>query len=286
MESIKIKAPAKVNTHLKVIGKRPDGYHDLQMVMVPLTLADEIILKKTSDKIELELIGCGDEGMSGEKNLAYRAAAILKEKFEIKLGAKILLDKKTPIAAGLGGGSSDAGAVLRGLNKLWDLNLSTKELALLGKELGADVPFFCYGGVSYVEGIGDKVTPYDFFPTLAFLLINPGFSVSTPWVYRELGFQLTEKTSDARVPPRFQVFSDVLAHLKNDLEAVTIKAYPEIQKIKDRLLASGAAGALMSGSGPTVFALFENMELRDRALDRIKIENWRIFKAEGPVSID
>lgn len=286
MNSIKVEAPAKVNTHLKVVRKRPDGYHDLQMVMVPMTLADEIVLESKPGSIEFELKGAGDEGMMGEKNLAYRAAVMLKEAYDVAGGVRIVLDKRVPIAAGLGGGSSDAGAVLKGLNKLWNLNLSPAELAGLTKGLGADIPFFCYDGPAYVEGIGDKVTPYKTFPKLSFLLINPGFSVSTPWVYKQLHLELTEKAPDARVPPHFQVVSDVLGCLENDLEAVTIEAYPEIQRIKDMLLELGAEGALMSGSGPTVFGVFENMDLRDEAYDRIDNKNWRIFKTEGLVSID
>jgi 4-diphosphocytidyl-2-C-methyl-D-erythritol kinase len=278
---ITVDAPAKVNTYLKVLRKRPDGYHDLEMVMVPLTLCDRISIEEIQDGVEFELIGEGDAGMRGADNLACRAARLFKEEFSIKAGVRIALEKNTPIAAGLGGGSSDAAAVLIALNKLWAAGLQPADLARLGKRLGADVPFFCFKGPAFVEGIGDKVTPYRSFPKLSFILINPGLAVSTKWVYGQLGFGLTENRSDDRVPPHFQVFSDVTAELYNDLEAVTIKAFPEIRTIKETLMGLGAGGALMSGSGPTVFGIFENEEERNSAASQIKNEKWKIFTAEG-----
>lgn len=280
MKGVTITAPSKVNTLLRVIGKRPDGFHDLEMVMVPLTLADEITIEEIQKGIEFQLDGEGDAGMSGEKNLAFRAAALMREAAGVSIGVSIRLKKKIPIAAGLGGGSSDAAAVLKGLNLLWNLGWSPDRLAGLGVGLGADVPFFCHEGAAYVEGIGDRVSPCSDFPDMSFILVNPGFSVPTPWVYEQYDLELTPKYSDARVRPHFRVFSDVCASLHNDLEAVTSKAFPEIREIRKTLLDFGAAGAMMSGSGPTVFGIFEGAADRDRAMSMPCGRKWRVFGAD------
>lgn len=280
MDSLIIKAPAKVNTLLRVTGRRENGYHDLQMVMVPLSLSDEITLTKISNGIEFGSDGATDAGMVGEKNLAYRAARILAEAAGVNTGVKIYLQKKIPVAAGLGGGSSDAASVLKGLNYLWNINWPAEKLAELGARLGADVPFFCYGGPAFVEGIGDKVRPYKEFPNLSLLLINPGFAVPTPWVYKQWDLQLTPKAHNVKSPPHFNKLGDVVKSLHNDLEAVTIPAYSEIALIKDKLSELGAVGALMSGSGPTVFGVFENESSRDKALSFEFKKNWRVFLAD------
>jgi 4-diphosphocytidyl-2-C-methyl-D-erythritol kinase len=282
MKGILVKAPAKVNTLLRVLRRRDDGYHDLEMVMVPLSLCDEIGLAEIGSGVELSLEGQSDEGMAAERNLACRAARLLIEGCGLKRGVRISLAKRIPVAAGLGGGSSDAAAVLRGLNSMWGLGLDADRLAGIGARLGADVPFFCHGAPAYVEGTGERVTPYASFPNISYLLINPGFAVSTPWVYGQWDLQLTMKDPDARVRPLFQVFSDVIGSLHNDLERVAIPAFPEIGKIKDALVDEGAAGALMSGSGPTAFGLFEDEAGRDKAFDRLSGRGWKLFRAEGP----
>ena len=289
MRSVKIKAPAKVNTMLRVVARREDGFHDLRLVLVPLSLADEIELCPIERGIELSIDGQMDAGMAGEKNLCWRAAALMREEAGLAGGVRIELTKRTPVAAGLGGGSSDAAAVLRGLSEMWDLRWPATKLAGIGKRLGADVPFFCHGGPAFVEGIGDVVTPYDTFPNLSFLLINPGFAVSTPWVYKRWDEEmakspsemLTMEGADARVRPLFKAFRDVISSLRNDLEAVTCRAHPEIAEIKRFLVEQGAAGALMSGSGPTVFGVFERGSVRDAAASRATKEGWRVFAAEG-----
>lgn len=281
MYEITIRAPAKVNTLLRVISRRSDGYHDLQMVMVPLSLFDEIQLTLQPSGIDLTVEGNVDKDMAGEKNLAYRAAKILSDECGKGLGVYIELTKRIPVAAGLGGGSSDAAAVLKGLNDLWELDLCPDELAKIGKSLGADVPFFCYDGPAFVEGIGDRVEVYNSFPNLSFLLVNPGFAVSTPWIYKQWDLQLTLPNSGARVRPLFQVFSDVIASLHNDLERVTIPANPEIASIKDALRDAGAEGVLMSGSGPTVFGVFADKNSRDAAREHIDDKRWQVFSAEA-----
>lgn len=280
-----VKAPAKVNTILRVVRLREDGYHDLEMVMVPLSLCDEIELREIPSGIDLVVDGAKDAGMAAEKNLAWRAARALQDATGVGKGVRIELAKRIPVAAGLGGGSSDAAAVIRGLNELWGLNMPVDKLCDIGGRLGADVPFFCHASPAYVEGIGDRVSVYDIFPKLAFLLINPGFAVSTPWVYKQWDLQLTHNTPGATVRPLFQVFSDVIVSLHNDLERVTIPAHPEIEVIKDALMDVGASGVLMSGSGPTVFGIFEDGSARDEASRRLDGSKWRIIAADSVRSI-
>lgn len=315
---LNINAPAKVNLFLRVIGSRPDGYHDLFMVMEKLSLFDEIGLREIPSGIELVVEGEDvDAGMVAEKNLAYRAAQLFKEAADEKRGVRIHLKKKIPVAAGLGGGSSDAAAVLKGLNRLWQKNWSSQSLAALGAKIGADVPFFCYDGPAVAEGTGERITPLSKLPKLFFLLINPGFAVSTPWVYKEFdrqdgllktasnqmddkgNFELTPPTLDARFRrlasrefnggfarrrfsgELFCDFRDVAASLYNDLEKVTVAKYPEIKTIKEFLLDQGAQGALMAGSGPTVFGVFESAKVRDGALDRKSKPHWKTFATDN-----
>lgn len=285
MDTVEIKAPAKVNTYLQVVGRRPDGYHDLEMVMVPLTLADHLTLTLLPSGIELEVEGVSDPGMQGKGNLAYRAAKALFQEAGAKGGVRIRLKKNIPVAAGLGGGSSDAAAVLRGLNRLLGLSWPPSRLASIGGRLGADVPFFCYGGPAHVRGTGDRVEPLGGFPDVHFLLVNPGFSVSTPWVYNQWDLQwdlrLTGQNQGATVRPLFRVVSDVVASLHNDLETVTIPAYPEVAKIKNELLDRGAIGALMSGSGPTVFGVFDDRRASDMAQAGLAKGKRRVYAAQS-----
>lgn len=282
MSNIRVKAPAKVNLLLRVVGRRDDGYHDLEMVMVPLSLADELEVEEASSGIELVVDGARDKGMVGERNLAWRAAAAMQAEAGRREGVRIRLQKRIPVAAGLGGGSSDAAAVLRALNLLWGLSWPPERLAEIGGSLGADVPFFCFGRPAYVEGIGDRVRPYEHFPNLLFLLINPGFPVLTPWVYRQWDLQLTPKKGDVRVRPLFQTFRDVISSLHNDLEAVTIPAHPELFEIKKFFMDAGAQGALMSGSGPTVFGVFESEGVRGAALEELRGHpRWKALGAES-----
>ena len=301
MKSLTVKAPAKVNTVLKVVGTRDNGFHDLEMIMVPLTLSDEITLTAIPEGIELTLDGAGDDGMLGDDNLACRAAKEMFSEAGINSGVRIELKKRIPVAAGLGGGSSDAAAVLRGMNALLELNWPPERLAEIGGRLGSDVPFFCYEGSALVEGVGDRVKTLESFPNTSFILVNPGFAVSTPWVYKKwdkiagsskIKGLTVEKTGD-RVPPAsidehgrplFQTVGAVVDSLHNDLELVTIPEYPEIGKIKKTLMVLGAAGTLMSGSGPTVFGIFENRTTRDEALSELGVYDWRVFAAESVCS--
>ncbi|MFH1652429.1 MAG: 4-(cytidine 5'-diphospho)-2-C-methyl-D-erythritol kinase [Pseudomonadota bacterium] len=294
MNSIILRAPAKVNTFLKVVGRRDDGYHELEMVMVPLSLHDTVILEKSSGEISFSQEGLSDEGMKGEKNLCSKIASLFKHESGTTFGVKIHLIKRIPLAAGLGGGSSDAASVLMGLNLLWDVKWDRDRLSQLGCRLGADIPFFCYGKPSFVHGIGDKVEPVENFPNLSILLINPGISLSTRTVYENFDLRLTATDGDASVrricDPNFgRVFKgleDVCSSLTNDLESVAIKFYPEIQEIKDYLVNSGAKGVMMSGSGSTVFGIFDNMEEVSAANEALPRLHWTGYAVKYDPSLN
>jgi len=296
MKSIIVYAPAKVNIVLRVLGRRADGYHDLFMIMEKLSLADELLLEEIPFGTEIAIEGESDVGMASEKNLAYRAAELFRKEIGEKQGIRIHLKKRIPIAAGLGGGSSDAAAVLRGLNRLWQKGLNSNELGILGAKLGGDVPFFCFDGPAIVEGIGDRVTTIPNLPNLFLLLINPGVAVSTSWVYQEydrlLGglkshvsghrsLELTPNVKDASNCGLLKGFCNVISSLENDLEDVTLAVYPEVREIRDFLISQGADGALMSGSGPTVFGMFENAKARDKVLGHISNKNWKVFATDN-----
>lgn len=312
MSAITLTAPAKINTLLKVMGRRPDGYHDVVMIMERLRLGDEVTIEPAERGIELTIDGTRDAGMDAEKNLAWRAAEAFRQATGERRGVHIHLVKRIPVAAGLGGGSSDAAATLLGLNQLWRCDWSRQQLARLGAGLGADVPFFCFEGPAIVEGIGDRVTPLPSFPKVYVLLINPGFAVSTAWVYGQwdclyqerdrLGPRVKEKNGErdrklrftnhvlrwltlerggVTFPPLLETVHNVASNLVNDLEEVTIPKHPEVLEIKRYLLDAGAQGALMSGSGPTVFGLFEDEDSRDKAAASVRKDSWRVFATEN-----
>ncbi len=265
---MKLLAPAKINLFLKILGRRSDGYHDLSMVMEKISLCDEIVLEKIPNGIELVN---PIPGVPTEKNLVCRAAQAFK-----RSGVRIHLTKKIPMGGGLGGGSSDAAAVLKSLNRLWELNWPTEKLAEVGVRLGADVPFFLYDGPAKVEGIGDRISPLERLPKLSIILINPGIFVSTPWAYsawdesRSLAprNRLTQQNHDVRLPAALD-FGGIIKLLHNDFETVVFPKFPEIKEAKEKLLEVGAEGALMSGSGSSVFGLFETAEKRDSAFEKL-----------------
>lgn len=253
MSRILLHAPAKVNFRLDVLRRRPDGYHDLRMIMQRVDLCDVVEISLISEPVVR--VRCrGDLAPEGEKNIAWRAARALLAAVGGDVGIEITISKRIPVAAGLGGGSSDAATVLLGVNELLDLGLETDRLRAIGVGLGADVPFFILGRPALAEGIGERLTPLDGIPLLWLVLVNPGVEVSTAWVYQNL--QLTSRLADSKIPSSFGGIEDVAAILANDLEQVTIQRFPVIAGIKERLMALGAHGALMSGSGATVFGIF------------------------------
>lgn len=262
MKSLTLQAPAKVNYRLDVIRRRPDGYHDLRMVMQRVNLCDTITLTLTGTP-DIS-VTCGKKGVpDGPGNIAWKAAKALLDLAQQGQGAIIDIVKNIPVAAGLGGGSSDAAAVLTGMNELLGLGLSDERLMEIGVTLGADVPFFIFRKTALAEGIGEQLTPMPAMPVAWALLVNPGVHVSTAWVYRSL--QLTNREGLAKLPELFRSVEDICSIFSNDLESVTIPAFPVIAEIKETMLREGAVGAMMSGSGPTVFGLFRDRESAERA---------------------
>ena len=251
-----LKAYAKINLALEVLGKRPDGYHEVAMIMQSVSLHDTLIL--SLQESDITLICDRPELPCDHSNLAYRAAELLRREVGVARGVKIELNKRIPLAAGLAGGSTDAAAVLKGLNRLWGLALSPVELEQLAARLGSDVPFCLWGGTSLATGRGEILTPLPDFAGHGVVLANPSLQVSTAWVYgnyRDAAGNRRRDISSLRHSIEQPDFSAVADTLFNDLETVTVPAYPQVAEIQEQLLQAGAAGVLMSGSGPTVFAL-------------------------------
>jgi len=248
-----LKAPAKINLFLKVKGRRPDGRHELITVMQPLDLADTLFISDKADELGLT---CSDASLANPDNLVLKASRAWFEASGLPPRAKFHLGKNIPVAAGLGGGSSDAAAALLGLNALHGGLLPADRLLALARGLGSDVAFFLGGITSVCRGAGEVVEPWPDFPLLPYVLINPNFPVSTAWVYRQFDLQWTNAKKQTRMDNSHRGFRSWEAVLVNDLEAVTFTAYPLLKEIKQRLLSTGAVGALMSGSGPTLFGIF------------------------------
>lgn len=266
-----LKAPAKINLTLDVLAKRPDGYHEIEMVMTTVDLADRVTLTiLEEDKI---MIDCPLAYVPlDERNHAYQAAKLIKEKYGIHRGVHIHIEKNIPIAAGLAGGSSDAAATIKALNQLWDLGMSLEEMAELGSKVGSDVAFCIYGGTAVARGRGEIIEPISPPPSCWVVLAKPPIGVSTADIYGALRVdQLGQrKTKDMVEAIKQKDFKGVCDHLGNDLESVTLHLYPEVKRIKERMLRSGADGVLMSGSGPTVFALIEKESKANRIYNGLR----------------
>ncbi|MCA0151260.1 MULTISPECIES: 4-(cytidine 5'-diphospho)-2-C-methyl-D-erythritol kinase [Rossellomorea] len=253
-----VKAPAKINLSLDVLHKRSDGYHEVEMVMTTIDLADRIELTNLSDdtiKILSHNRFVPDDG----RNLAYQAAHLLKEKLNIKKGVAISIDKVIPVAAGLAGGSSDAAATLKGLNRLWDLGLSMDELAELGAEIGSDVSFCVYGGTALASGRGEKIKHLPAPPNCWVILAKPTIGVSTADVYKNLDLKNIQHPDTSAMVSALEHgnYRDICSNLGNVLESVTLDMHPEVSQIKDQMERFGADAVLMSGSGPTVYGLVQ-----------------------------
>ncbi len=261
-----LKAPAKINLFLEILGKREDGYHEIQSIMVPVSLFDEIKLMESED-IKVE---CNDPSLpADDSNLAFKAAVLYLSYTGIERGVYIKIKKNIPIAAGLGGGSSDAAAVLKGLNRIYK-RLSQKELFELAKKIGADVPFFLYESPCLAKGIGEILEPLPYIP-FYLVLITPDIQVSTAWAYREYDKMVLTKSEQSSIK-KLWMEGKLEALLKNDLEMVTERHYPVIGDIKRLLLGRGAKGVLMSGSGPTVFGIFDSEKETEEAIKDLPVK--------------
>lgn len=266
MEKLTISMPAKTNISINVKNKLASGYHSVEMIMQTIDLFDEITVEKTQSGVSIQ---CDDPKLPCDQgNIALKAAEMFFKKCPDKGGAKIALKKNIPIAAGLGGGSSDAAGVLKALNKLYDNCLTDIELTRLSRQLGSDVSFFLSGGTQFAKGKGDELTRLPDLEGVHILLVNPGFPVSTQWVYENLDLDnLGERPNISNLISAIEAMdiNYIAMNMKNVLESVTLKAYPELQTIKSKLIGLGAFGSLMSGSGPTIFGIFPDGDTAEAA---------------------
>ncbi len=270
--SILEKAPAKINLLLDVLRKREDGYHEVEMVMTMVDLADRLEFSELSRDSIMIASQSGYIPLD-EKNLAFQAAKLIKSRYQVKQGVYIHLDKQIPVAAGLAGGSSDAAATLRGLNRLWQLGLTVEELCELGSELGSDVPFCVTGGTAIARGRGERLEPIDSPPQCWVVLAKPPIRVSTADVYGKLNVGRIERhpsLPNLLESIRTHDFSKLCASIGNVLEDVTVKLHPEVRHLKEVMLRLGADGVLMSGSGPTVFALVDRQSKLTRIYNGLR----------------
>ena len=264
---ISLKALAKINLGLDVVRRREDGYHEVRMIMQTIQLYDRLDIKRTQEpgiQIQTNLYFLP----VNENNLIYKAAKLLMDEFSITDGVSVKLDKRIPVAAGMAGGSTDAAAMLIGVNRLFSLGLTKRQLMERGVQIGADVPYCIMRGTALAEGIGEALSPLPPMVKCPVLIAKPSISVSTKFVYQNL------KLDDTTIHPdidrliddiKAKNLHDIAAHMGNVLETVTIPNYPVIDEIKKHMLSNGAVGAMMSGSGPTVFGLFDDEDTAKKA---------------------
>lgn len=266
-----VKAPAKINLSLDVLGKRPDGYHEVKMIMTTIDLADRLELTELSED-RIEIVSHNRYVPDDQRNLAYQAAKLLKDRFQVKQGVSIVIEKTIPVAAGLAGGSSDAAATLRGLNKIWNLGLTIDELAKLGAEIGSDVSFCVYGGTAIATGRGEQVEHIPAPPSCWIVLAKPHIGVSTAEVYGNLRLnKVTHPDVDRMVQViREGNYEGICDAVGNVLEEVTFAMHPEVKRIKAQMKRFGADAVLMSGSGPTVFGIVRHDSRMQRIYNGLK----------------
>lgn len=283
MNEYRIKAYAKINLGLDVVRRLENGYHEVKMVMQTVGIYDVLDFKRIQNGIVITT----DSGElpTNEDNLIYKAAKLMMEQYHISEGVEIHLEKNIPIAAGMAGGSTDAAATLKGMNRLFDLGCTLKDLMELGVKIGADVPYCVMGGTALAEGIGEKLTPLAPAPDCYVLVAKPDINVSTKYVYEHLDAQEIIKHPD--IDGMVEAIAEeslqgILDRMENVLETVTVSAYPVIQTIKDRMKELGAINSLMSGSGPTVFGIFVEKDMARRAYDKLEEEQLakQIFLTE------
>lgn len=251
-----VQSPAKINLVLKVLSRRPDGYHNIFSVVTPVSLFDTVRIKGRNDG---DIVVDDDRGIlpKGDGNTVYRAALLLKRTFGISEGIDIYLEKRIPIGSGLGGPSSNAASVIKALVERWDLSVTREELFRLGAAVGADVPLFLYGKSCIMEGIGEKISPVG-IPHFWAVIVYPGMAVSTAEAYGKVKIVLTNGANDIKLIRNFETIQDVAKNLENDLEHVGITMCSTIGSVKERLVRLGSLGTLMSGSGSSVYGIFKD----------------------------
>lgn len=263
---MQLKAYAKINLTLDILGKREDGFHELESVMQQIELADDISMKKLdNNKISIDC-----KGIPEKKNLVFKSAFFLKRNFNVNEGVEIKIKKNIPLAAGLGGGSTDAAAVIKGLNKMWGLGLTIDEMVEFAAKTGSDVPFSVIGGTALARGRGEIVKKLEGFPVLDMIVINPGFGIKTQDAYKGLDPSNLGKERKTVKMLKKLTKENIAENLHNDFEESVFKRYPKIKAIKEDLLDNGALNAIMSGSGSSVFGVFENKEEAELAHGRLK----------------
>ncbi|MFL6333343.1 MAG: 4-(cytidine 5'-diphospho)-2-C-methyl-D-erythritol kinase [Pyrinomonadaceae bacterium] len=283
-EKINVPAFAKINLGLRVHGRRPDGYHEISTIFQTVTLRDTLSFQATNDG-SLELV-CSDPSIpTDDSNLILRAASALRERSGVSQGARVELVKLIPAGGGLGGGSADAAVTLAALATLWGIKKCAGDLAEIGARLGADVPFFLYGGTASGTGTGTEIRPLEDAPQMHLVIVAPAVHVSTAEAYRALGAPALTKVEplvNLSVSRTEADFPDSLCDVwSNDFEAVVVRLYPEIGRGRERLVASGAGRVMLSGSGSSVFGVFENKGEAERACEALKAEGgWRVFACE------
>ena len=280
-KSFTLPSYAKINLFLRVLGKRPDGFHEICTIFQTISLCDYLTFTD-SDEI---ILTCDDAKIPiGDENLIVKAASILRENYAVKTGAKIHLEKHIPAPGGLGGGSSNAAVALIGLAKLWNIAIDFEDLCAIGKQIGSDVPFFFYGGTGLGSGRGTEIFSLEDYRKKFLLIVTPKIDVSTSESFALLNMpDLTNKTSKSILQIcRGEVNALYLRQsaLKNDFERVIFETKPEIAKAKEKLFSGGAKRALLSGSGASVFGIFETDEMRRSALKTFRKKDWRVFSAE------
>lgn len=275
---MKMKAYAKVNISLDIVGKREDGYHLLRMIMQNIDLYDDITVEKQREGITIE---CNKNYVpTDSRNLAYKAAMLFKKKYDITDGVKIKIAKNIPVSAGLAGGSTDAATVLKIMNKLFEVNASNEELKEIGLKLGADIPYCIEGGTALCEGIGEKITPLKSFKDKIIVLVKPSFGVSTKEVYKNFDMDKVNKHPDTEELIKAIENDDlryVAYNMRNLLENVTLKKHKILINLKEEMNKYGSIGTMMSGSGPTVFAFFDDMLKAQRCFEKMKEKYSEVF---------
>jgi 4-diphosphocytidyl-2-C-methyl-D-erythritol kinase len=270
---------AKINLGLYILGKRKDGYHDIWTIFQELEFHDTLYFRKQRENL---LITTDHPSLPvGKSNLVWRAIQLLSQKTSCPETVAIHIEKRIPLGAGLGGGSSNAAAALTGMNRLFQLGLTHHELATLGSELGSDVPFFLYGGTALARGRGEHIQPLSGFPPVWVLLVNPGIQVSSGWAYKNLNLKLTNSQEVISVLSQVDTIGITgmnCSSLRNMLEEPVITRYPVIRSIKAQLLNYGAEWAMMSGSGSTVFGIFSSEVSMEKARQQMQMErpDWLV----------
>lgn len=282
MKTLKIKSPGKINLRLDVMGKRSDGYHELRMINSAVSIYDDI---------ELEVIDRGIEVITendplvppGIDNIVYGAAKEILAYSNKNVGIRVRINKKIPTAAGMGGGSSNAASVIMGLNQMLKIDLSKDKLMKIGLRFGADIPFFMYGSPAIATGVGESLVKVKKLPKIPFVIVHPNVPVSTKSVYEKYRPN-GHGNHQEELPLEFATKKTVVRYLNNDLESVTCKQYPIVNEIKNLLIRSGALGAQMTGSGPSVFGIFSDKLEAEKAQKKLLSKSdgrWEVFLAEN-----